>query len=367
MFLNSLSIILTEECNLACRYCYLTKKRYPRDLDEKTLKKALDIFFYFPPKDKSIMFSGGEPLLNFGLLKKAVIYLRKKEKNSASLINISLLTNGTLLDKNKIDFLSGCKVKTIISLDGPRATCDQNRIFADSHGESCFKKIMENLKQAQGKQFGASLVFGRTNFRQLPQNLNFLNSLKKFDQIDFYPQLYQVWTPAELKELKAVFGQIKRNYLALFNKKKPCFKISLLYSFLKQSYLFKRNACAKILLGADGNFYLACPAFFSIALLGREKYKVGDWRSGIDFQKRLKYLNKAEKAVSQIINFRSPKARLTQPFCFFNAFYYSCLNKKDHRKYLDNIREISEIYRNFFLSIKENLISNQKFRRLYSI
>lgn len=369
MFLNSILIILTEACNLSCRYCYLNKKRYPGQLLDKKLKKALDIFFYFPPQDKNIIFSGGEPLLNFKLLKRAIVYLRRKEKKEKRLVNISLLTNGLLLSQAKINFLLSQKVKIVVSLDGPKLVNDQNRIFANRINKSCFDKVMKNLMVAPNSQFGVSLVFNRRNFKTLPQNIAFLSSLRKFDQIDFYPKFQEIWSKKEINELTRIFKQLGLRYERFFDGKgRPVpFKIPAFYAFLHQSYLFKGAACSKILLGSDSQFYLACFSFFCLPWSERKKYQVGDTETGINFVKRLEYLNAAEKKVGQAIKFFSPQERLTQPFCFFNAYYYSHFAQKNLRRYLNTIQKISQIYRTLFLSLKEKLMGNKKFRRLYQL
>jgi uncharacterized protein len=143
--IKNLSIIITDKCNLSCRYCYLKKERYPKSLSERKLFKGLDIFFSFSPLDKCVQFTGGEPLLSFPLLKKAVEYIRGRERKEKRIIDIGVISNGTLLNGRILDFFKEQRVGLIISLDGGKTKTDSNRIFSSSE-KSVFDTVLKNLK-----------------------------------------------------------------------------------------------------------------------------------------------------------------------------------------------------------------------------
>ena len=71
-------------------------------------------------KDLSIIFFGGEPLLEFALIEKIVPYIREKEAGSGKTVNLSLSTNGLLLDEKIVDFLVKHNVGCQVSIDGPK-------------------------------------------------------------------------------------------------------------------------------------------------------------------------------------------------------------------------------------------------------
>jgi uncharacterized protein len=114
-----------------------------------TAKKAIDYFFsllregkkYNPIRKSAIGFYGGEPLLNFKLIKECVEYI----KNSNSDINImyGMTTNGSLLDEEKANWLMEHDFVISISLDGPEEEHDRLRVY--DNGKGTFKDIMKNI------------------------------------------------------------------------------------------------------------------------------------------------------------------------------------------------------------------------------
>lgn len=364
MFLNNISIILTERCNLSCSYCYFPKRRYLKDIDEKLIKKAIDIFFCFPPAEKTILFTGGEPLLRFDLIKKIVPYIRNQEKKKGIAVSLNLFTNGTLLDKQKSAFLAANKINITVSIDGAKQTNDSQRRFLNNMNSSCFDKIRQNLGNLKKTNFYGSMVFNKSNFYDLPDNIISLKALN-FSQIDFYPQFKELWTKKELLELDHIFQRIENKYTKLFLQDKTPFKIPSFAAFLNQAYLFKRSACSKITLAIDGNFYLSCAAFLSIPAVLRRKYKIGDTDSGINFEKRRLFLNRTDKIINQCLIYKSPKEKIIQPFCPFSDYYYSLINDIDIKKRLSNFKKISQIYKKLFLSLERKLTGNNNFIKLY--
>jgi len=114
MKLSSLTLILTEQCNFNCSYCYQAKGEKNNDLS--TIKKAIDFFspyFSFPCY---INFYGGEPTLEWDLITKVVEYIKSKDR--AKEIKFSMTSNCSLLDQKRIEFLSNNHFTLLISFDG---------------------------------------------------------------------------------------------------------------------------------------------------------------------------------------------------------------------------------------------------------
>ena len=198
----------------------------------------------------------------------------------------------------------------------------------------------------------------------MPANIAFLRSLN-FNQIDFRPQFKELWTGKELLELDGVFKRIEKEYIKSFLQNKNLFKIPPLATFLDKEYLFKRSACSKITLADDGNFYLSCAAFLSIPAVSRRKYKIGSVDSGINFERRRLFLNRTDKIVNQCLVYKSPKEKIIQPFCPFCDYYYGLVHNIDIKKRLDNFEKISRLYKKLFLSLKEELMKNDNFIKIY--
>ncbi|MBQ3068075.1 MAG: radical SAM protein, partial [Oscillospiraceae bacterium] len=152
---KSLTLALTEQCNLRCVYCaympkYLDKTYKLKHMAEDIAIKSIDIFMRAAKQNPSpsIGFYGGEPLLQFELIKKCVGYC--KEKYPFSKPSFDITTNGLLLDnENIVNFLIENEFTVAVSLDGPQDIHDKFR--KDVNNKPSFEKIIKNLTQLYHK------------------------------------------------------------------------------------------------------------------------------------------------------------------------------------------------------------------------
>lgn len=140
---------LTQNCNLRCEYClysgnYNTRYHQNKKMSLKTAKSAIDFLkTHSTEKEKVyIAFYGGEPLLEFELIKESVAYAESILSDKE--IEYSMTTNGTLLREEIMDFIVKYQFRITVSIDGPKEVHDRNRHFAESDMGS-FDTIMENL------------------------------------------------------------------------------------------------------------------------------------------------------------------------------------------------------------------------------
>lgn len=148
--IHILILQVTQNCNLRCDYClysgkYNTRSHQNKRMNFSVAKEAID-FLKEHSKEKRkvyIAFYGGEPLLEFELIKKCVTYAENIMKDKE--IEYSMTTNGTLLSPVVIEYLKKYKFKITVSLDGPKEVQDRSRRFANSDKGS-FDVIIENLK-----------------------------------------------------------------------------------------------------------------------------------------------------------------------------------------------------------------------------
>jgi uncharacterized protein len=154
--LTQLTLSVTENCNLRCRYCYYSdyypQSRNPsqKKMDFSTAKAAMDQFAsllmegarFNPQRETSIGFYGGEPLLNYKLIRECISYFEKTYPD----INpqYSMTTNGTLLDTDKCDFLMAHEFSVAVSIDGPEEEHNRNRVYQD--GSGTFNDVMKNIR-----------------------------------------------------------------------------------------------------------------------------------------------------------------------------------------------------------------------------
>ncbi len=120
--IETLEVILTAGCNLRCAYCYQDDKKQRR-MSWDTLCSALDLLMRSPPRHGTVLFLGGEPLLEFDLIRQAVEHVRQT-RSRRKRVDFSIITNGTLLRDDTIAFLARHRFETQLSFDGVPAAQD---------------------------------------------------------------------------------------------------------------------------------------------------------------------------------------------------------------------------------------------------
>ncbi|RLC92066.1 MAG: radical SAM/SPASM domain-containing protein, partial [Chloroflexi bacterium] len=179
---------VTDACNLRCSYCYVTKSG--RAMSEETGRAAVDAVFRSALAHGfcgvKLKYGGGEPTLNFSLVRS----LHRHAETLAARHNLELravlLSNGTLLTGEMIDWLRDESVRLMISLDGIGPAHDAQRPFADGRGS--FVQVARNVDRALARGLPPYLSITVTPHnagnlaetvafaleRDLPFNLNFI-------------------------------------------------------------------------------------------------------------------------------------------------------------------------------------------------
>lgn len=144
-----MTLQVTQNCNLRCKYCvysgsYSNRVHSNKRMSYDTARKAIDFLYAHSSMTAAVSlgFYGGEPLLEFDLMKKCVEYAR--EKFSGKDLSFTLTTNATLLTEEIMDFFVENNFFVTISFDGPQEVQDKNRIMADGERGS-FNAVMENV------------------------------------------------------------------------------------------------------------------------------------------------------------------------------------------------------------------------------
>jgi len=145
-----LRLVITRKCNLNCKYCFV-KKLDSKPIDYKIAVNAIDYFLNLPGKHKSLNFFGGEPLLEFDLIKKITSYFYKQAKIKNKNVHFYMPTNGTIHNKKIIDLFKKYKFKISVSLDGPEEINNCNRIKKRKD----YKKIISSVKVLNAERINA--------------------------------------------------------------------------------------------------------------------------------------------------------------------------------------------------------------------
>jgi len=141
--------VVTTACNVGCVYCQANNgvNYQPKYMDKETAEKAVDIALQSPAHRLTFEFQGGEPLLNFDIIKHIVEYA--EVKNSTHEISYNVVTNLTLLNDEILDYLVEHRFGISTSIDGPELVHDQNRPFKT--GEGTFSSARASIKKIQEK------------------------------------------------------------------------------------------------------------------------------------------------------------------------------------------------------------------------
>ncbi|HAH31630.1 MAG TPA: hypothetical protein DCL44_04885 [Elusimicrobia bacterium] len=123
-------ISLTQRCNQACAYCCASAGHGGGGMSRKTAAKTLDFIFSIPCGDLVMEFQGGEPLLNFSVLRFMVNSARRRAVAQGRRVHFSVVTNLTAMTAAKLEFLVLNGVTICTSLDGPASLHDANRRLA---------------------------------------------------------------------------------------------------------------------------------------------------------------------------------------------------------------------------------------------
>lgn len=281
---NRLTLMISEACNLRCRYCYTglqIDKYRTRLMSETVARAAVDLIISLSPSDRDIrvQFFGGEPLLNMDVIKTTIDYTRRRAGALKRDTHFSLTTNGTLLDEATVRYLHSQKVHVLISLDGPEWCHDRYRVYPDGRGSHA--QIVRNIAflrdhtgylnvRATWTPGGATLVRLNEYFASIgvtlanisvamPTNSN--NSDGEFMALN---EAKSVW----LEQLEAVLQQCAQAWIAGQPERCPfdMLRGRLTRLSLPRSNKYNRfcGACfAAAAVGADGTIY-PCHRFWPL-------------------------------------------------------------------------------------------------------
>jgi uncharacterized protein len=160
MFTTKITLMIAQTCNLKCTYCYGKEGRFGTEGEYMSKEVAEQSIRYLVKRIESlelkeskglkeseaakyfqITFFGGEPLLNFNLMKHVIEFAEQTFPDKV--FSYTFTTNGTLFTQKIIDFVKSKKITIMLSLDGTQEIHDANRLFLNNRGS--FEKVMKNI------------------------------------------------------------------------------------------------------------------------------------------------------------------------------------------------------------------------------
>ncbi|MBQ2898066.1 MAG: thioether cross-link-forming SCIFF peptide maturase [Clostridia bacterium] len=287
---KALCLHVAHTCNLNCEYCFASQGKYNGEravMSFETGKRALDFLIENSGtrKNLEVDFFGGEPLMNWDVVKKLVEYARSIEKKHNKNFRFTLTTNGMLIDDEVIEFSNKEMSNVVLSLDGRKEIHDAYRV--DYNGKGSWDKIVPKFKEFVKKR-GNKDYYIRGTFTHA--NPDFLEDIKVMLDLGFTELSMEpvVCAPGEKQELTKddmpiVFEQYEKLASLMLERKKE----GRPFTFYHYMIDLKGGPCIyKRISGCgSGTEYMAVTPWGDLypchQFVGDEKYKLGDIFSGV--------------------------------------------------------------------------------------
>lgn len=148
--IKAMCLHVAHDCNLKCKYCFASQGNFKGErsiMSLETGKKALEFLAKSSGKRRNIEvdFFGGEPLMNFQVVKDLVAYGRELEEIYNKNFRFTITTNGVLLDEDKMDFINNNMENVVLSLDGRKQINDEMRLTVS--GDGSYEVILPKIKR----------------------------------------------------------------------------------------------------------------------------------------------------------------------------------------------------------------------------
>lgn len=227
-----LNLFITMDCNMDCSYCYV-KNKGNRYMSFEMAKKAID--FAYSKKEQgqtfNIMFQGGEPLLNWNLVKEIYTYCTEKYGEGC----FGITTNGILLDDEKVDFLEKKLFTFRLSVDGAMESHDKNRKFKD--GTGTFKNLKNALNMfkrfnAPGKKIRFTIT--KNNVKDFNEGVSFLLD-QGISEIDLGLNYFDEWDKDSLETLVSNINKLADLFIKKINEGNKEFSIAFFENIINHS------------------------------------------------------------------------------------------------------------------------------------
>ncbi|MCR5803746.1 MAG: thioether cross-link-forming SCIFF peptide maturase [Clostridia bacterium] len=182
---KALCLHIAHTCNLNCEYCFASQGKYHGDravMSFEVGKRALDFLIENSGSRRNLEvdFFGGEPLMNFDVVKKLVAYARSVEKEKGKNFRFTLTTNGVLIDDDVIEFANKEMSNVVLSLDGRKEIHDHYRV--DYNGKGSWEKIVPKFQKLVEAREGKN-YYMRGTFTH--RNPDFLEDIKTMLDLGF--------------------------------------------------------------------------------------------------------------------------------------------------------------------------------------
>ena len=203
--IKALCMHIAHTCNLNCAYCFASQGKYHGDravMSFEVGKRALDFLVENSGSRRNLEvdFFGGEPLMNFDVVKQLVAYARSIEKEKGKNFRFTLTTNGMLIDDDVIEFANKECCNVVLSLDGRKEIHDRYRV--DYAGKGSWDRIVPKFQKLIEARGGKDYYMRGTFTHANPDFLKDIQQMLDlgFNELSMEPVVCASGDPSELTE-----------------------------------------------------------------------------------------------------------------------------------------------------------------------
>jgi len=287
---KALCLHIAHTCNLNCAYCFASQGKYQGEravMSFETGKRALDFLVENSGtrRNLEVDFFGGEPLMNFEVVKQLVAYARSIEKEKGKNFRFTLTTNGLLVDDDVIDFANRECANVVLSLDGRKEVHDRFRVDYAGKGswDTIVPKFQKFVEARQGKGY-----YMRGTFTH--HNPDFLKDIEEmlslgFTELSMEPVVCAHGEQGELTEsdLPVVLEQYEKLAELMLKREregKPFTFYHYMIDLTGGPCIYKRiSGCG------SGTEYMAVTPWGDLypchQFVGEERFRLGDIYTGV--------------------------------------------------------------------------------------
>ena len=287
---KALCLHVAHTCNLNCSYCFASQGKYHGEralMSFEVGKQALDFLMNNSGTrhNLEVDFFGGEPLMNWDVVKQLVAYARSVEKERGKNFRFTLTTNGVLIDDDVIDFANKEMSNVVLSLDGRKEIHDATRV--DYRGQGSYEKIVPKFQKLVKSRGGKGSYMRGTFTHQNPDFTKDVFHMADlgFTELSMEPVVCaaddpMALTPEDIEIVKEQYEILAKDMIRREKEGKPITFYHYMIDLTEGPCIYKRiSGCG------SGTEYMAVTPWGDLypchQFVGEETYKLGDIWNGV--------------------------------------------------------------------------------------
>jgi len=287
---KALCLHVAHTCNLNCIYCFASQGKYHGEravMSFEVGKRALDFLMENSGTrhNLEVDFFGGEPLMNWDVVKQLVAYARSVEKERGKNFRFTLTTNGVLIDDDVIDFANKEMSNVVLSLDGRKEIHDATRVDYAGHGS--YEKIVPKFQKLVASRGGKGYYMRGTFTHQNPDFTKDVFHMADlgFTELSMEPVVCapddpMALTPEDIEIVKEQYEILAKDMIRREKEGKPITFYHYMIDLTEGPCIYKRiSGCG------SGTEYMAVTPWGDLypchQFVGEEAYKLGDIWNGV--------------------------------------------------------------------------------------